>query len=91
MFPADSSYSGSGTASVIGQTIHITLSGGTASHAFQVVVCGFFPDCQSYGSITTDAPGNAAADLPYIPGAQQAFLALQDNGIIAYQSAFRVQ
>ena len=84
---------GSGAIVVNGTTAHITLTGTTANHTFNTAVCSLFhaSPCQSLASITTDADGNASADVGDVQAAGWSNFRVSDINGVEFMSAFRVK
>lgn len=85
--------SGSGTAVVNGTTGHITLTGTLPNHTFNTAVCSLFlaTPCAALADVTTDAQGNASADVgPVAPAGFSVFRVSDANGV-EFVTAFRVQ
>lgn len=84
---------GSGAIVVNGTTAHITLTGTTANHTFNTAVCSLFhaSPCQSLASITTDADGNASADIGDVQAAGWSNFRVSDSNGVEFMSAFRVK
>jgi hypothetical protein len=84
---------GSGTITVTNTTAHLTLSGTTPSHAFNVAVCATPQpsNCTSLSSVTTDANGNASADVGSVQPFGWSVFEVTDSAGVEFISAFRVQ
>ncbi|HET9183661.1 MAG TPA: hypothetical protein VFP59_16125 [Candidatus Angelobacter sp.] len=86
---------GSGSAAVHGKTPHITLTGAFPNHTFNVALCSLFPQnpCQTLGNITTNALGNASADVGTAPPPDTGFnvFRLSDSSGVQFVTAFRVE
>lgn len=80
---------GSGSVVVNDTTAHLVLNQTTPNHTFNAEICAI--SCQSLAKITTDAQGNATADIPSIqPGGGSVFRLSDETGV-QFVSAFRVQ
>lgn len=83
---------GIGTAAVTGTTAHITLTGAFPNHTFNTAVCSLFSGpCAALANITTDAHGNASADVGTIPPAASSIFSVSDASGVQFVTAFRVQ
>lgn len=84
---------GSGTIVINGTTAHITLVGTTANHTFDMAVCSLVlvSPCQPLASITTDADGNASADVGDVQAAGWSNFRVSDSDGVEFMSAFRVK
>ncbi|HKR93818.1 MAG TPA: hypothetical protein VJW55_00555 [Candidatus Angelobacter sp.] len=83
---------GIGTAAVTGTTAHLTLTGAFPNHTFNTAVCSLFPGpCAALATITTDAHGNASADVGTIPPAASSIFSVSDASGVQFITAFRVQ
>ena len=95
LLPANANAPGSGRIGVAAQTATVSLTGGLASHSFDVVICGSQPTgaCAPLGSLTTDANGNGSANIPVTNSIEIGIVVLRDagGGARQYESAFRVQ
>jgi hypothetical protein len=83
----------SGLAVVQAQTVHIVLSGTTASHSFDVNYCLSPTTCTMQGNVTTDAEGNVTADLAAqgMVSNVGGIIVVSDSAGAEFVSAFRVQ
>jgi hypothetical protein len=90
---ATGSAAGSGTISVNNTTAHLTLSGTTPSHTFNVAVCAApqQSNCATLSSVTTDASGNASADVGTVQPFGWSVFEVSDGSGVEFISAFRVQ
>ena len=83
---------GIGTAAVTGTTAHITLTGAFPNHTFNTAVCGLFPGpCAALANITTDAQGNASANVGTVQPAGWSVFRVSDANGVQFVTAFRVQ
>jgi hypothetical protein len=84
---------GSGTAVVTGTTAHITLTGALPSHTFSSAVCSVFlqTPCAALANITTNAQGNASADVGAVQAAGWSVFRVSDASGVQFVTAFRVQ
>jgi hypothetical protein len=83
---------GSGSAAVTGTTAHITLTGALPNHTFNTALCSVFPGpCDTLGNITTDAQGNANADVGTVQGLGFSVFRVSDADGVQFVTAFRVQ
>lgn len=85
---------GSGTAVVTGTTAHITLTATTPNHTFNTAVCDLFPQapCTVFANLTTDAQGNASADVGTVQQPVGATIfRISDSDGVEFVTAFRVQ
>jgi hypothetical protein len=84
---------GSGTAVMNGTTAHITLTGTTPNHTFNTAVCSLFltTQCAALANITTDAQGNASADVGPVQPAGWSDFRVSDSDGVQFVTAFRVQ
>jgi hypothetical protein len=82
---------GSGRVTFTFPTAHITLSGTTPNHTFTTAACGLSTTgCTPLANITTDAQGNASADVGQPqPGGITNFTVSDADGV-EFISAFRV-
>lgn|GEM_PF-2586802 len=84
---------GSGTVVMNGATAHITLSSTTPNHTFSTAVCSLFiaTPCANLANITTDAQGNASADVGTVQAAGWSDFRISDSDGVEFVTAFRVQ
>ena len=83
---------GTGVMSASGTTAHLVLTATLANHMFQVSVCGLDAShCRTLGSITTDAQGNASADVGTLQNQDNDVFLLSDSSGAEFISGFRVQ
>jgi hypothetical protein len=84
---------GIGTAAVSGTTAHITLTGAFPNHTFNTAVCSLFlqTPCAALANITTDAQGNASADVGAVQPATWSVFRVSDANGVQFVTAFRVQ
>jgi hypothetical protein len=83
---------GGGSVVVTGTTAHLTLSGTTPNHTFGTAVCNSFPaPCDALASVTTDAQGNASADVGSVQPAGWSIFRVSDSAGAEFVSGFRVQ
>ncbi len=82
---------GFGSAVVTGTTAHITLTGALPNHTFNTALCSLsVGPCDTLGNITTDAQGNAKADVTVHVTSLNVF-SLSDASGVQFVTAFRVQ
>jgi hypothetical protein len=84
---------GIGSAIMNGTTAHITLTGAFPNHTFNTAVCSLFlqTPCATLANITTDAQGNASADVGTIQPAGWSIFRVSDSAGVQFVTAFRVQ
>jgi hypothetical protein len=82
---------GSGSASMNGTTAHITLSGAFPNHTFNTALCSLANQCSSLANITTDAMGDATADVGTVQQTGFSVFRVSDPNGIQFVTAFRVQ
>lgn len=84
---------GIGSAVMNGTTAHITLTGAFPNHTFNTAVCSLFLQtaCATLANITTDAQGNASADVGTIQPAGWSIFRVSDASGVQFVTAFRVQ
>jgi hypothetical protein len=84
---------GSGTAVVTGTMAHIRLAGALPNHTFSTAVCSVFlqTPCAALANITTDAQGNASADVGAVQPAGWSVFRVSDTNGVQFVTAFRVQ
>jgi hypothetical protein len=84
---------GSGTAAMNGTTAHITLTGTTMNHTFNTAVCSLTlaTPCAALATVTTDAMGNASADVGTVQPAGSSVFRVSDSDGVQFVTAFRVQ
>lgn len=84
---------GSGAIVVNGTMAHLTLTGTTPNHQFGVALCSMFLStaCQTLASVTTDAQGNASADVGNVQPAGWNVFTVSDSAGVEFVTAFRVQ
>lgn len=84
---------GIGTAVVNGTTAHITLTGAFPNHTFNTALCSLFQQtaCDTLADITTDAQGNASADVGQVQGLGWSVFRVSDASGVQFVTAFRVQ
>ena len=84
---------GSGTAVVTATTAHIKLTGAIPNHTFSTAVCSLFPQtpCAALANVTTDAQGNASADVGGVQAAGWSIFRVSDASGVEFVTAFRVQ
>jgi hypothetical protein len=72
---------------------HITLTGALPNHTFSTAVCSLFlqTPCAALANITTDAQGNASADVGAIQPAGWSVFRVSDASGVQFVTAFRVQ
>lgn len=85
--------SGIGTVFVSGTTAHITLTGALPSHTFNTAVCSITlqTPCAALANITTDAQGNASADVGPVQPVGWSVFRVSDPSGVQFVTAFRVQ
>ncbi len=87
---------GSGRIAMNGPDATITLSGTTPNHTFTTAVCSLFPTgpapapCIALANITTDAQGNASADVGAVPQDSFSIFQVSDTDGVEFITAFRV-
>jgi len=84
---------GFGSVIVTNSTAHITLTGAFPNHTFNTAMCGVatqFP-CTTLSNITTNAQGNASADVGSVPLAGGTIFRVSDASGVQFVTAFRVQ
>jgi hypothetical protein len=85
------SASGGGSMSVIGLTAHIILKGATPNHTFSLAICNRVPcTAVANSSFTSDAQGNASADVALTQTDGMIFVVMDSDGA-EFVTAFRVQ
>lgn len=83
---------GFGSAKVTGTTAHITLTGALPNHTFNTALCSLsLGPCDTLGNITTDAQGNANADVGPVQGTSFNVFRVSDASGVQFVTAFRVQ
>ena len=82
---------GSGAASMNGTTAHITLSGAFPNHTFNTALCNLSNVCTALANITTDAQGNASADVGTVQATGWSVFRISDANGVQFVTAFRVQ
>lgn len=83
---------GFGSATVTGTTAHITLTGALPNHTFNTALCSLVVGpCDTLGNVTTDAQGNANADVGAVAGNSFNVFRLSDASGVQFITAFRVQ
>jgi hypothetical protein len=83
---------GSGSVVVTGTTAHMTLSSTTPNHAFDTAVCvALSGPCTGLATVTTDAQGNASADIGSVQPGGWSLFSVSDSAGVEFVSAFRVQ
>ncbi len=84
---------GSGAVVVNGTTAHLTLSATTPNYTFNTSLCPIYQatPCQNLANVTTDANGNASADIGTIQPAGWSVFRVTDANGVEFVSAFRVQ
>lgn len=84
---------GFGSAMVTNSTAHITLTGALANHAFNTALCGVSTQspCVPLANITTNAQGNASADVGAVPLEAGSIFRVSDASGVQFVTAFRVQ
>ena len=84
-----------GTGSVVmnATTAHISLTGAFPNHTFDTAVCSLFlqTPCQALASITTDANGNAHANVGTVSPASWSIFRVSDASGVQFVTAFRSQ
>jgi len=87
---------GSGRIVMNGPDATITLSATTPNHTFTTAVCSLFPTgpvpapCIALANITTDAQGNASADVGAVPQDSFSIFQVSDADGVEFITAFRV-
>jgi hypothetical protein len=84
---------GTGRALVTGTTAHVTLTGAFPNHTFSNAVCALSTpaDCINLANITTDAQGNASADVGTVQIGAFNIFRVSDASGVQFVTAFRVQ
>ncbi len=88
---------GSGRIVMNGPDATITLSGTTPNNTFTTAVCSLFPTgpapapCIALANITTDAQGNASADVGPVQQDLFSIFRVSDSNGVEFITAFRVQ
>jgi hypothetical protein len=84
---------GIGSAFVSATTAHIKLTGALPNHTFNTAVCSVFlqTPCATLSNITTDAQGNANADVGTVQPAGWSVFRVSDSSGVQFVTAFRVQ
>jgi len=84
---------GSGSAAMHGTTAHIMLSDAFPNHTFNTAVCSLFPQtpCNMLANITTDAHGNASADVGTVTPRGGSIFRVSDANGVQFVTAFRVE
>lgn len=83
---------GSGVMTATGTTAHLALTGTFPNHTFQTSVCGLdSAHCRNLSSITTDAQGNASADVGTLQNLDADVFLVSDSSGVEFISGFRVQ
>lgn len=87
---------GSGNIVMNGTDATITLTGTTPNHTFTTAVCSLFPTgpapapCIALANITTDAQGNASADVGPVQRDLFSIFQVSDSDGVEFVTAFRV-
>ena len=84
---------GFGSVVVTNSTAHITLSGALPNHTFNTAVCfvGTQVPCTTLANVTTNAQGNASADVGSVPFGGGTIFQVSDASGVQFVTAFRVQ
>jgi hypothetical protein len=84
---------GIGAAVMNGTTAHITLTGAFPNHTFNTALCSLFlqTPCANLANITTNAQGNASADVGSVQPAGWSIFRVSDSSGVQFVTAFRVQ
>lgn len=84
---------GTGRAVVTGTTAHVTLTGAFPNHTFSNALCAVAnpADCINLANITTDAQGNASADVGTVQIGALNIFRVSDASGVQFVTAFRVQ
>jgi hypothetical protein len=83
---------GFGSAAVTGTTAHITLTGALPNHTFNTALCSLsLGPCDTLGNITTNAQGNANADVGKVNVTGLNVFRVSDASGVQFVTAFRVQ
>lgn len=84
---------GIGSVFVSGTTAHITLTGVLPNHTFNTAVCSLAlqTPCASLANMTTDAQGNASANVGSVQPAGWSIFRVSDANGVQFVTAFRVQ
>jgi hypothetical protein len=90
---ATGSSPGIGSAFVSGTTAHIALTGAFPNHTFNTAVCSVFlqTPCATLSNITTNAQGNANADVGTVQPAGWSVFRVSDSSGVQFVTAFQVQ
>lgn len=81
---------GSGSAAMNDATAHITLSGAFPNHTFNTALCNAVNTCTPLANITTDAMGNASADVGTVQQTGFVVFRVSDADGVQFITAFRV-
>jgi hypothetical protein len=83
---------GFGSAAVTGTTAHVTLTGALPNHTFNTALCSLsLGPCDTLGNITTNAQGNANADVGTVQVTSLNVFRVSDASGVQFVTAFRVQ
>jgi hypothetical protein len=84
---------GLGSVVVTNSTAHITLTGALPNHTFTAALCGVSTQgsCLALANITTNAQGNASADVGSVPIEGGPIFRVSDATGVQFVTAFRVQ
>lgn len=84
---------GFGSVAVTNSTAHITLTGALPNHTFTTAMCDVSTQtsCMALANITTNAQGNASADVGSVPLAGGSIFRVSDASGVQFVTAFRVQ
>ena len=72
-------------------TGHMVLNQTTPNHTFNTAICGPTNSCLNLGNVSTDAQGNASADIGSVQAAGGSVFRVSDENGVQFVSAFRVQ
>ncbi|HLK54112.1 MAG TPA: hypothetical protein VKU42_11695, partial [Candidatus Angelobacter sp.] len=87
---------GSGNIVMNGPDATITLTGTTPNHTFTTAVCSLFPTgpapapCIALANVTTDAQGNATADVGPVQRDLFSIFQVSDSAGVEFITAFRI-
>lgn len=84
---------GFGSVVVTNSTAHIMLTGALPNHTFNTAMCdvGTQVQCTTLANVTTNAQGNASADVGSVPLAGGPIFRVSDASGVQFVTAFRVQ
>lgn len=84
---------GFGSVVVTNSTAHITLTGAIPNHTFSTALCFVATQspCTTLANVTTNAQGNASADVGTVPLRVGSIFRVSDASGVQFVTAFRVQ